>query len=754
MDDRTKIVTYSSDHPIRSKREDRFNRARFATHVADTIATRLDPSSIVIGLYGPWGDGKSSTLNLMEEALAAHSEIVVVRFNPWLFDSEDRLLRGFFDTLATALGSSLPAKAERIGALLRNYRSMLLMASFHVAGGLETKSGGKEKTTDDSLAITRLDEVSDAFREAMERAGKRVVVLIDDVDRLNRGALHAIFKLVKLSASFPYTSYVLSFDDEMVASSISEQYAHGGYEAGRNYLAKIIQVPLHLPPPDAIQLRQMVFDGIADALAQSGVEFEREQADAFAHQFAAGLEPRLATPRNAKLYVNAVTFALPLLKGEAHLVDLLLMEGIRVFYPKLYLAIRENAELFLGGGRDPDQNAESAQRQRLADVITKSAGEMTPERNAGLRRDLLEALFPRLSTAMHGDEWESKWAREQRVCSGQYFWRYFTYSVPPRDVGDHEVKAFLDGIAFLDRRGQDAALEAFARRGAFPRFVHKLHQYAPNVKGETARALASAIARNGTLAAQERGQPSAPDSTFGDAADLITDFVKRTESGQARDQVACSIVEIAEPLTFALECFRRMSRNADRAEEDQLLSIDGESAARSTLIDRIRSQAAAAPLYRAFSRGARGLYRLWAQQSALEVAADLGQKLEADPAEVDVFLASCSSEILGAATSDVSQVADFGREAYEAIAELIDPDSVAAALVRCHGPGLGSGDFYQLDAASVAARIAHQFLWMHRHIQDERAEQAAAAADSELAPVPSEHSASGAVELIGLSTKV
>jgi hypothetical protein len=109
---------------------------------------------------------------------------------------------------------------------------------------------------------------------------------------------------------------------------------------------------------------------------------------------------------------------------------------------------------------------------------------------------------------------------------------------------------------------------------------------------------------------------------------------------------------------------------------------------------------------------------------------------------------------LGAATSEVSQVADFGREAYEAIAELIDPDSVAAALVRCHGPGLGSGDFYQLDAASVAARIAHQFLWMHRHIQDERAEQAAAAADSELAPMSSEHSASGGVELTGLSTKV
>lgn len=751
MDDRTKMVTYSSDHPIRSKREDRFNRAPFATHVADTIATRLDPSSIVIGLYGPWGDGKSSTLNLMEEALAAHSEIVVVRFNPWLFDSEDRLLRGFFDSLATALGRSLPAKADRIGTLLRNYRSMLLMASFHVDGG--TKPGGTAKATDESLPIARLDEVSDAFRETMERAGKRVVVLIDDIDRLNRGSLHAIFKLVKLSASFAHTSYVLSFDDEMVASSISEQYTHGGYEAGRNYLAKIIQVPLHLPPPDAMQLRQMVFDGISDALAQSGVEFEREQADAFAHHFAAGLEPRLGTPRNAKLYVNAVTFALPLLKGEAHLVDLLLMEGIRVFYPKLYVAIRENAELFLGGGRDPDQNAESAQRQRLADIIAKSAGEMTPERNVSLRRDLLEALFPRLSTTIHADEWESRWAREQRICSAQYFWRYFTYSVPPRDVGDHEVKAFLDGIAFLDRRGQDAALEAFARRGAFARFIHKLHQYAPNVEAETARALASAIARNGALATQERGQAAALESTFGHAADLITGFVQRAASGQARDQVARSIVEIAEPLPFALECFGRMSRNADRAEEDQVLSIDGETATRSALVDRIRSQAAAAPLYRAFSRGARGLYRLWAQQSAPEVASDLQQKLETDSTEVDVFLASCSSEALGPTASEVSQQADFGREAYEAIAELINPDSVAAALVRCHGSGLGSGDFYQHDAASVAVRIAHQFLWMHHHIQDEWAEQAAAAADSDLAPAP-EQSPSVAYEVTGLPAKV
>src|SRR3546814_11323043 len=47
---------YIADQPIASKSEDKFNRAPFATRIAETLATRSDPSSIVIGLYGPWGD--------------------------------------------------------------------------------------------------------------------------------------------------------------------------------------------------------------------------------------------------------------------------------------------------------------------------------------------------------------------------------------------------------------------------------------------------------------------------------------------------------------------------------------------------------------------------------------------------------------------------------------------------------------------------------------------------------------------------
>src|ERR1700682_5524036 len=73
---------YLTDAPIGSKAQDTFNRWPFAKRIADTLAELKDASSIVIGLYGPWGDGKTSTLNMMATVLAGYKDIVVVHFNP------------------------------------------------------------------------------------------------------------------------------------------------------------------------------------------------------------------------------------------------------------------------------------------------------------------------------------------------------------------------------------------------------------------------------------------------------------------------------------------------------------------------------------------------------------------------------------------------------------------------------------------------------------------------------------------------
>lgn len=167
---------YIADQPIASKSEDRFNRAPFATRIAETLATRSDPSSIVIGLYGPWGDGKTSVLEMMQEELKTHDEIIVVRFNPWHFQTEDLLLRGFFATLADAMGRSLPSMKEKAGSLLQKYGSVLSLASLSIGGVVQVSPGEAAKGLGDAMSNVGLDELRSRIEGMLDEAKKRLVM--------------------------------------------------------------------------------------------------------------------------------------------------------------------------------------------------------------------------------------------------------------------------------------------------------------------------------------------------------------------------------------------------------------------------------------------------------------------------------------------------------------------------------------------------------------------------------------------------
>src|SRR5580693_5882398 len=92
---------YRSDAPSSDPKHDRFGRLPFAQRVAQTLALREDPSSIVIAIHGAWGEGKTTVLAYIDSELRRfHPKLVCVRFNPWRFTDESALLKSFFDTVA------------------------------------------------------------------------------------------------------------------------------------------------------------------------------------------------------------------------------------------------------------------------------------------------------------------------------------------------------------------------------------------------------------------------------------------------------------------------------------------------------------------------------------------------------------------------------------------------------------------------------------------------------------------------------
>jgi hypothetical protein len=730
-------TSYSSDQPIKDKGEDRFNRWPFASRIAETLAGRQDPSSLVVGVYGPWGDGKSSVLVMMEEALAEHQHVVRVRFNPWHFGTDEQLLRSFFATLAAALGKSASTKLESAAQALERYGSVLSLASVTIAGGVVSLDpGNAAQGLGKALSTVELDTLRARIEGFLRDSGKRVVVLIDDIDRLDRNEIQTVFKLVKLSANFEYTSYVLAFDDEMVAGALGEKYGAGNAAAGRAFLEKIIQVPLHLPSVDELSLRKLAFEGVDAALAGAGIALSAEQVQAFCHHFVEGIEPQLSTPRQAKLYVNALTFALPILRGEVNPVDQMLVEGIRLFYPKIFGAICDNPEYFLATRLHADAASFKERVQKAVSDACAGAGVTDSD---GVR-DLLQLLFPRLKSVfgnyVFGDDWDDVWEREQRVCSDAYFQRYFRYAVPTGDVPDRKVDELLNALADGQAVEGERLFGALAATENMEKLIRKLRRRETTMPPAPAARLAAIVASNGALLPRDKAMMLS-DWTFMQAGILVAHLVRQLPLGSAREELAMLLVRGAEPLRFALECFRWMRKGDDVPDEDRLLSASVEDELGRAIADRVRDAAGQAPLYTTFGGDAPNLYWVWRKYGeAAAIAEHLAGRFREDDSEADAFLGSFVGLSWGI-ESGLSQPAAFGRSHYDAVAGLIDPEVVLAALRPRYGTWLDKPRFHPPGETPLPQRVAEQFAAVHKKVQqetNERDAQAAAAAQPPAVP--------------------
>jgi hypothetical protein len=706
---------YSSDQPIASHLQDRFNRAPFARRIAHTIVNRRDPTSIVIGLFGPWGDGKTSVLEMMAEALEEkNSRAMVVRFNPWHFQSEDNLLRGFFATLADSLGQSLPNRKERAGDVLKKYGALLSLGS----AGL----GQVAKDLGSALSNVGLDDLKRRIDTLLAESGKRLVILIDDIDRLDRDETHTIFKLVKLSANFNHTCYVLAFDEEVVSASLGERYGSGGQEAGRAFLEKIIQVPLHLPPADNVSLRQLAFEGAERALLEAEISLEQGRVDAFVRHFVDGLEPRLQTPRLAKLYANALGFALPLLKGEVDIVDLMLIEGIRVFYPKLYEAIRDQPDLFLRAPGRRRQLRVEEQPLPLEVLLEKALPGMLREDWETVRDRLLERLFPRIGNMEYGGDWERIWAAQQRICSAQYFPRFFTYGVPNGDVPDAQVRSLIEDLPTLTQEAQRELLKGFEARRATPRLIKMLHNRAGNIGQDEAICLAEAIARNADLLPRERGPMVMLDS-MRQAGMLIAELLRQVQM-ERRVEVVENLVQRAEPLRFAMECIRWCQHYPERPEEHRVLPDGSEARLNAILAQRISAANEENPLYLQQPKDAPDLYWLWstAAGGSQAVRVALEARFLAVPEDVDAFLDTFVGEGWEI-DSGLPVRSDFERRNFDSVSELIPSDFIVSNLRQRYGAELNDPQYHLSGEPSTARKFAHQFVFIHVNRERERVEE-------------------------------
>ena len=541
--------------------------------------------------------------------------------------------------------------------------------------------------------------------------------------------------------------YVLAFDDAAVSKAIGERYGEGDEPAGRAFLEKIIQVPLHLPVAAREDLRSLCFEQVDRALSAAGITLTKDQVGEFVASFDRAVSIRLTTPRAVKRYGNGLLFALPSLVRETNPVDHLLVEALRSFYPDVYEIVRDNHSDF--SGVEEDLPGRESQTPRGADLLGPLLKTM-PQDHADAVKALITDLFPRLNGeyahSSYGSDWLSRWSAEQRISAPEYCPRYFAFAVPHSDVPDLEITAMLE----MARNGDDTTLVArlTSRLDGLTagRTIDKLRAVEKTVSPVTAETLAIALSRTGKTIPNPRAFFATTDPPT-QAAILISNLLKQIDDRARRLAVGIRVLEAAEPLWFGAECLRWM-HVTDKPEKDDSNTFTGEDTAelRLVLVHRIKSQAAnGAPLFDPdVPQEVALLFEWWQADGREPVQAHLMRVFTTEPKQITRFLLS-QAPTLWSSDSATPDVGDLGEDQLKTI-DLVVDTNVLADLVRNHCAGNFDKPEWHADRdRPVEQRLAEQFMYVFN--KRKKNEEPPDSGDQQEVPASNAKSAPAAEEL-------
>jgi hypothetical protein len=218
------------DEPISENYEDIVGRGSVVASIVRAIVSDLVP---VVALTGAFGDGKTSVLNLLSRALEERGNVLVVPFSTWLPMDEE--------TLVSTLLNSVLGKLETRFFVPKIKRNLVKFTRtlFAVVPGVPASIKDLFEKPSQSEQIAEL-------RRNLSRLPVRVAVLLDDMDRMHKNELDALFKLIRGVPEFPQFTYVCAFHLHALSQTLQSGPSEESREEAQHFLEKFFpdQIPL------------------------------------------------------------------------------------------------------------------------------------------------------------------------------------------------------------------------------------------------------------------------------------------------------------------------------------------------------------------------------------------------------------------------------------------------------------------------------------------------------------------------------
>lgn len=694
---------FSSDKPVENESQDRFQRYDFSKRIAETIKKRENPDGLVIGIYGAWGEGKTSVQNFIEQELKTDETILILKLNPWRYKDEDTLIRNFFKKIADLLGKELEKRKNKLGNFIEKYGALGGVV------GVDLTEIGK------SLSEIDLEDWKNKIDDFLRESSSKLVIFVDDIDRLDKQEIYSLFRLVKLTGDFSNTTYILCFDEMMVASAIGERFGAGNELSGQNFLEKIIQVPLKIPQAQSSALRTYCFELTDKAIDESEIKLSQNEKQRFAYQFTENILLRLKTPRLAVRYGNSLSFALPLLKGEVNHVDLMLIEALKTFYPRHYEFVKSNPYYFITSYSTNDtfgiqQNAKD-KKDELSEHLEKLASDLSKKEKSAVF-SLLTFLFPRLNEAFHNTfqhEGEKNWFKERRIVSKDYFKRYFSYTVIDGELSDVVFEDFVNSIKILETKDIADKISNMLAETTADIFIFKLRSYEEDLDWTTSKKLSLA------LCIKSESFPSS-ESFFGfgsgdarsQASIFIFQLLKKHTIIEETLEFAKSLMVNPVPVEFSF-LINKWFRNG-RTETENIFSEDQNIEIARVLRNRAIDEIEESTIFEKYPKHIAFLLSSWLKSDEIEYKEYVNQIFSTKPDKVKELLIAFTPVATSTSNPEIHK-SNFTKEQYDYLKTLIDKELIHEKIRVVYGDDIDEKEveYIEFENKQTDINIMRQF---------------------------------------------
>ena len=339
------MISINADKPITKSEEDVLGRKKFVENLTNILTSYEDTNSLTIGLYGKWGSGKTSIINLTTTKLK-EAKYKVIHFNPWNFKGQDELIQCFFKEFYNQLDmvdyhklfTKLGNLFKRIGQVLSFGKYVPVISPYATIIAPLIKEYGEAL---DNLTYKKsLEDIKKKISKALLKLDKKIIIFIDDVDRLSDIEICQIFQLVKLLADFKNVVYILAMDKDVVVSALQNSQR----EHSEEYIEKIIQLPINVPDVPQLKVQNVLIEKL-NAVCNNLNEFLPSRNNDLARTT---FWQQFFNLRDVHRYLNVFIPKFEALKKNVDMHDFCIMTLLEIKYPDVRNFIFKNQAIFTG----------------------------------------------------------------------------------------------------------------------------------------------------------------------------------------------------------------------------------------------------------------------------------------------------------------------------------------------------------------------------------------------------------------------